>query len=267
VVGILGLGRMGSVIARHIAAAGFRVQAYDPVAREEDFGPAGVELRSSEGGAVEGADVVLLIVGYDEEVKDIVSAPGFQASCRPGQVVAVMSTVRPSTMAEIAAALPAGVAAVDVPVCRGQVAADEGRLLALLGGAEADVQRCLPVLRAFCTDMEHVGDLGTGQVAKMANNVMLWSAYFGVFEAMQLMRGAGVDAERARQALRSSSADSWALSMWPNVRPVWAHDDLAIAKQVAAAVGVEVPVLSAVSEAFGRWPNPEEVYESRSQVH
>ena len=257
---VLGLGRMGSVIAGHILAGGFKVKGYDPVADAKRFGEMGVELADSAAAAVAGADIVFLIVGYDEEVKGIVLDPAVVSNLHPGQVIAVMSTVRPGTMTQIQAALPPGVVIVDVPVCRGQVAADEGRLLALCGGHAADVDRCRKVLATFCSDVEHVGQLGAGQVAKMANNVMLWCNYFGIFEAMQLMRAAGVDAEQARKALQNSSADSRALSMWPDLRPVWAEDDLQIAKSVATEVGIQVPVLSAVADAFEVWPSPERYY-------
>jgi 3-hydroxyisobutyrate dehydrogenase-like beta-hydroxyacid dehydrogenase len=259
-VGILGLGRMGSSIAHNVARAGFRVQAFDPASEPVLFPEPNIELKQSEGGAAEGADIILVIVGFDEEVKTILFQPGFVARLHAGQVIAVMSTVRPDTMNELRRGLPDFVRLVDAPVCRGQVAADEGRLLALVGGDVADVDNVRDVLGAFCTQIERTGALGTGQVTKMANNVMLWAAYFGVFESMRLMRAAGVDVDLARNALLSSSANSWALSMWPDIRPVWAQDDLEIAQQVATSLDVPAPVLASVYDAFQLWPNPEQTY-------
>lgn len=255
-IGVLGLGRMGSVIAGHLVAAGFHVFGYDPAEPSRPL--PGVVRCSSEAEVAESADAILVIVGFDEEVKTILFEERFFAALRGGHLIAILSTVQPATLNDIRATIPDQVGIVDAPLCRGQVAADEGRLLALLGGADGDLERFTPVAAAFCSDVIRVGGLGAAQVAKMANNVMLWSAYFGVFESMRLMNAAGVDIDTARDALLTSSARSWALEMWPDVRPVWAHDDLAIARTVAANLHVPVPVLESVAEAFDIWQKPEE---------
>ncbi|TFB75016.1 NAD(P)-dependent oxidoreductase [Cryobacterium glaciale] len=255
-IGVLGLGRMGSVIAGHLVTAGFHVFGYDPA--EVSHPLPGIIRCSSEAEVAESADVILVIVGFDEEVKNILFEERFFAALRSGHLIAILSTVQPATLNDIRATIPDHVGIVDSPVCRGQVAAEEGRLLALLGGADGDLERFTPVATAFCSDVIRVGGLGAAQVTKMANNVMLWAAYFGVFESMRLMNAAGVDVETAREALLTSSARSWALEMWPDVRPVWAQDDLAIAKQVAENLHVPVPVLESVADAFDIWQKPEE---------
>lgn len=260
VVGVLGLGRMGSVIAGHLARAGFPVVGYDPVARAEDFAPLGVTLVGSEAETVGRAELVFVVVGFDEEVKDLILAPDLLARCREDTVLAIVSTVLPATLHDIRRALPAGTALVDCPVARGQVAADEARLLAFAGGEVADVERCRPALEAFCTDVEYVGPISAGQAAKLANNMMLWSAFFGVFESMQLLRASGADLDLVRTALLKSSAASFALELWPNCRPVWGPDDLRIAAEVARRFDVEVPVTDAISAAFVTHPNPEEQF-------
>jgi 3-hydroxyisobutyrate dehydrogenase len=262
VVGILGLGKMGTPIAGHLTKAGFSVIGFDPAARQEDFDPIGVKLVTSEAEAAEKADVLFVIVGFDEEVKNIVLAPEFQARCKDGLILAIVSTVLPATLLDIEKQLPDRVTLVDCPVARGQKAADEARLLAFAAGDSVAVERCLPALRAFCTDVEHVGGIGSGQVAKMANNMMLWACFFGVFESMQLLRASGVDMDRVRTALMKSSAYSFALDLWPNARPVWARDDLVIAREVAAQLGVDVSVTAAIAEAFEKYPDPEKVYAS-----
>lgn len=260
VVGVLGLGRMGSVIAGHLARAGFPVLGYDPVARPEDFTPLGVTLVGSEAETVRRAELVFVIVGFDEEVADLVTAPEFRAACHDRTLLAMVSTVLPATLHAIRRALPAGTALVDCPVARGQLAADEGRLLAFAGGDPADVRRLRPALDAFCTDVEHVGPISAGQAAKLANNVMLWSAFFGVFESMQLLRASGADLGRVRTALLKSSAASFALELWPHCRPVWGPDDLRIAAEVARRFGIDAPVTDAVAAAFDTHPNPEEQF-------
>lgn len=259
VVGLLGLGRMGNAISRHLVRAGFRVQGYDPKIGASDVLPS-VKVVDSEREAVVGADVILMVVGFDDELKRIVSDPQWAGSLSAGQVIVVVSTVQAETIKMISEVVGHGVKVVDAPVCRGQQAADDGTLLAVVGGAEGDVQLCRPVLDAFCSDVVRVGGLGAGQVVKMANNVMLWANYFGIFDAMRLMHSAGVDLEQATAALMSSSASSWALGKWPDLRPVWAADDLEIAGQVAAAHELEVPVTNALAEAFRIWPSPEETF-------
>lgn len=259
-VGVLGLGRMGGVIAGHLARAGFPVVGYDPAAREEDFAPLGVTLLGSEAETVGRAELVFVIVGFDEEVKDLILAPDLLARCRDDTVLIVVSTVLPATLHEIRRVLPAGTALVDCPVARGQVAADEARLLAFAAGEVADVERCRPALDAFCTDVEYVGPISAGQAAKLANNMMLWAAYFGIVESMQLLRASGADLDRVRAALLKSSAASFALELWPYCRPVWGPDDLRIATEVARRYGIDAPVTGAVAAAFAKDPLPEEQF-------
>ena len=85
VIGVLGLGRMGSVLARHVAGAGFSVQAYDPAFPGSGSTREGVSLRSSEPAAIVGADIVLVVVGYDEEVKEILLSRECLDATAPGR--------------------------------------------------------------------------------------------------------------------------------------------------------------------------------------
>lgn len=257
IVGVLGVGRMGRAVVHNLLKGGYRVCGYDPVFSEENKPFSELQLCTSEADLASRSDFILVILGFDEEVRDIVLADDFRSGLKPGSIVGIMSTVLPGTLLTIREGLPEGVALLDLPVCRGQKAADEGRLLCLVGGNHQDLDKVSAVLSSFCADIEHVGDVGSGQVAKMANNVMLWSSYFGVFDGLRLMAESGVSLEHGTEALLGSSAQSWALKMWPDVRPVWAADDLRIAIHFARSKGLEVPVLEAVAAAFAKWPNPE----------
>ncbi len=145
-------------------------------------------------------------------------------------------------MVEVAeSASKRGVHVVDSPVCRGGKAADEGTLLAFVGG-EADVfSRLAPVLSCFASDLVHTGPVGTGQVAKAANNMVMWSCLIADHEALALAQRYGMDVEKLREALKMSSADNYVLRNWRVNTMAWAEDDMEIVQQMAADRGMALP--------------------------
>jgi 3-hydroxyisobutyrate dehydrogenase-like beta-hydroxyacid dehydrogenase len=147
---------------------------------------------------------VLVCVGYDEELRKLLAASGELAKMASGTIVAILSTVHPRTVVELAKmALERGVHVVDTTVCRGSWAADEGTLLSFVGGEAAVVEQLRPVLAAYSTDIVHTGPVGTAQVAKAANNMIMWSCLIANHEALALAKRFGMDPERLREALSS----------------------------------------------------------------
>jgi 3-hydroxyisobutyrate dehydrogenase-like beta-hydroxyacid dehydrogenase len=130
---------------------------------------------------------------------------------------------------------------VDSTVCRGGRAADEGTLLSFVGGPAEVVGRLTPVLRAYSSDVVHSGEVGSAQVAKAANNLVLWACLVADHEALALARRYGVDVEKLRQALMLSSAANDALAKWGTQTMAWAEDDMAIVAEMAAEAGVALP--------------------------
>ena len=120
-------------------------------------------------------------------------------------------------------------------------AADDGTLLCFVGGAAEPVERLRPVLAAFASDIVHTGALGSAQVAKAANNLVLWACLVADHEALALARCHGLDVEQLRQALGISSAANDALAKWGTQTMAWADDDMAIVAQMARECGLKLP--------------------------
>ncbi|HET6781195.1 MAG TPA: NAD(P)-dependent oxidoreductase, partial [bacterium] len=178
-VGILGLGRMGLPMGRHLLRAGFAVHGFDPheaqLAALSDAG--GKALRSAS--AVAGkSEAILIMVADDAQVKEVTMGSGgvFEAA-KPGTVCIISSTVKPSTCREIAtAAEKRGIKVLDAPVARGQRAAEEGTLTVFAGGERSTFEQCRPIFEAFGKEVVHIDErVGSGQVAKLVNNLILWA--------------------------------------------------------------------------------------------
>jgi 3-hydroxyisobutyrate dehydrogenase-like beta-hydroxyacid dehydrogenase len=238
-VGVIGAGRMGLPIIGHLAKKGFRTLATDinPAKRAE------VEARKAQWApsleALAGeCSVMLVCVGFDRELRELFS----KLTPKPGAIVAVLSTVNPRTVQELAKeAQGRGFELVDSTVCRGGRAADEGTLLSFVGGPPAVVERLTPVLRAYSSDVVHSGEVGSAQVAKAANNLVLWACLVADHEALALASRYGVDIEMLRRALLLSSAANDALAKWGTQTMAWAEDDMAIVAEMAAECGLALP--------------------------
>jgi 3-hydroxyisobutyrate dehydrogenase len=172
----------------------------------------------------------------------LLAPTGGLGSLSPGSIVAILSTVHPRTVIELAASAAArGVHVVDSTVCRGGKAADEGTLLSFVGGEAEVVERLKPVLSAYSTDIVHTGGVGTAQVAKAANNMIMWSCLIANHEALALAQRFDMDVEMLREALKLSSADNYVLRNWRTNTMAWAEDDMDIVQQMAAERGVALP--------------------------
>jgi 3-hydroxyisobutyrate dehydrogenase-like beta-hydroxyacid dehydrogenase len=142
----------------------------------------------------------------------ICSPDGVLAGMAAGGVIVVHSTVHPDTCRRIAElAARKGVSLVDAPVSGGGGAALEGRLLVLAGGAAEVVERCRPVFEAFGDPVLHLGPIGSGQIAKICNNLMLTANLAVAENALALGRDLGVDPAQLAEAIAAGSGASYAL--------------------------------------------------------
>jgi 3-hydroxyisobutyrate dehydrogenase-like beta-hydroxyacid dehydrogenase len=232
---------MGQPIIGHLARKGFTTRVYDIDSGKR----ASVEERGAQWAAdlaslAAASDVMLVCVGYDEELRALF--PQLAPAARRGAIVAVLSTVHPKTVQELAATYaPRGLMVVDATMCRGGRAADEGTLLCFVGGDEATVAWLRPVLGAFASDIVPTGAVGSAQVAKAANNLILWACLVADHEALALAQCHGLDIDRLRQALGISSAANDALAKWGTQTMAWAEDDMAIVAEMARECGLELP--------------------------
>jgi len=242
---------MGLAMVRHLIKQGYQVTACDiddkQLAKASDIGAATAKTPAE---VAHAADFVIVAVGYDEELRQVVlEVDGLLANLAPGSVIAISSTAKPDTVKALDQEARAhGVAILDAPICRGRFAADEGTLLALVGGAPEVVERGRAIYSCFCSDYAHLGEVGHGQVGKTMNNLLLWINAVGLIEAGRLAETTGIDLVKLRAALLISSGASNALKEWDMVSFTWALKDMQIAADLADKAGLSLPITGAIKE-------------------
>jgi 3-hydroxyisobutyrate dehydrogenase len=242
-IGLLGCGRMGAAIGRHLLAAGLPLAVFDPVpAAARSLGDLGADVCADAGSVAVRSDLVLVVVVDDAQVREAV------LECldvsKAGTVLAICASVRPDTCRELAEeAARDGFDVIDAALVRGERGAEEGRLALFCGGPVGVVDRCRPAFAAFATDVVHIGDVGAGQVAKTANNVLLWACIRADVEAQRLARALGVEPHRLRAALAVGSGANRPLEEWGKHRLRWPQKDLEVAAAIAREAGVETPLV------------------------
>lgn len=242
-VGMIGAGRMGQPMIGHLARKGFIVEAYDiDPAKRGAVEAKGGRWQQDLASLAKSCEVILICVGFDKELRELLAPQGGLKDLPRGTIIAILSTVHPRTVVELAElGAKRGVHVVDSTVCRGGKAADEGTLLSFVGGDAAVVERLKPVLAAYSTDIVHTGPVGTAQVAKAANNMVMWSCLIANHEALALAQRFGMDPEQLREALKMSSADNYVLRNWRVNTMAWAEDDMEIVQAMATEKGIALP--------------------------
>lgn len=242
-IGFIGAGRMGMPMIAHAARKGFAVTVYDvDAAKRAAVEQKGARWAPDLAALGREAEAILICVGYDRELRELLAAEGGLKGLPRGTIVAILSTVHPRTVVELAeTAMKRGVHVIDSTVCRGGKAADAGTLLSFVGGEPEVVERMKPVLSAYSSDIVHTGKVGTAQVAKAANNLVMWSCLIANHEALALAHRYGMDVEALREALKLSSADNYVLRNWRENTMAWAEDDMEIVQQMAADRGIALP--------------------------
>lgn len=249
-VGVIGAGRMGQPIIGHLASKGFAVLVHDlDHSRRPLIEACGANWSDSAAELAGSSDAILICVGYDRELRELISGQGILPHTRPETIIAVLSTVLPETMSALAEiGRQQQIHVVDSTVCRGGRAADTGTLLSFVAGAVEVIERLKPVLATYSTDIVHTGAIGTAQVAKAANNLILWACLVADHEALALAKRFGMDIEILRQALMVSSANNCALKDWGTQSMAWAQDDMAIVGAMADECGISLPQAGVVRE-------------------
>jgi 3-hydroxyisobutyrate dehydrogenase len=250
-IGIVGVGRMGLAMLKHLVKNGYQVTACDidetQLAKAREAGAATSKTPAE---AARAADFVIIGVGYDDEVNAVVlGADGLLSALAPDAVIAVSSTARPDTVKALDKQAQArGIHVLDAPICRGRFAADAGTLLALVGGKAEVVERGRRVYGCFCSDYAHLGELGHGQVGKTINNLLLWINAVGLMEAGRLAESTGIDLAKLRAALLMSSGGSDALKEWDMISFTWALKDMQIVADLSDQAGLALPITGAIKE-------------------
>jgi 3-hydroxyisobutyrate dehydrogenase-like beta-hydroxyacid dehydrogenase len=232
--GMIGLGAMGLQMARHMVNKGFEV------AGAENHG---VRLCGSAAEVGRHAEIVLVMVQTDAQVEDVVARSGLLDTLARGAVICIASSVAPELCRRLAALAKAqGIGVLDTPVVLGQEAANHGTLTVYAGGEEKWLQVAKPALHAFGQKILHLGDVGSGQIAKTINNMLLWACMTANFEALTLAKKLGADIPRLVEALGHGSGANWSLSRWGKSTGKWAEKDMDVALELAQEADVPVPL-------------------------
>jgi 3-hydroxyisobutyrate dehydrogenase-like beta-hydroxyacid dehydrogenase len=213
-IGFLGIGLMGAPQARNLLKAGYAVTAWNRSrAKADALVVDGASVAETPADAARDADIVVMMLENGPIVTDVLFAQGAAAAMRPGTLVIDMSSIKPFEAQDHAARLAAnGIRHVDAPVSGGTVGAIEGTLAIMAGGDAADYERAEPVLRTMGRPV-HVGPAGSGQLAKLANQIIVGVTIGAVAEALLLAKRGGADPARVREALRGGFAESRILEL------------------------------------------------------
>lgn len=245
-VGMIGVGEMGVLMAGHIAAKGYEIQANDVVAENiQEAVRRGA--RPAPKIADITADVFIVMVRTDAQVSQVTDE--ILAIAKPGSVIAVSGTHHPEAMkTQGAKAAAKGVRYVDCPVVYGMDGARAGKLLSLCGGKEEDVEMARPVLECYSRDVLRVGSLGAGQIAKTCNNLLHWQHAVGNYEALLIAKRYGIDPQKMREVLLKSPGTNGTLERWDETRFTWHEKDMDVALELAQAGGLVLPLSGQVDQ-------------------
>ncbi|MEP6740263.1 MAG: NAD(P)-dependent oxidoreductase [Caldimonas sp.] len=263
-VAFLGLGVMGDPMAGHLAAAGHRVTVYNRTAAKAAAWVAanGGASAPTPAKAARGADLVFACVGNDDDLRAVtLGVSGAFSAMRVGAVFVDHTTASASVARELtAAAIERGLAFVDAPVSGGNVGAVNGTLTVMCGGDAAAFAEARPVAMAFAKAMTLLGPSGSGQLAKMVNQIAIAGLVQGLAEAIAFGERSGLDMTAVLEVIGKGAAQSWQMD---NRGPTmienrfdfgfavdWMRKDLGIALEEASRNGARLPVTALVDQFY-----------------
>ena len=250
IIGLIGAGRMGLAQIKHLINAGYAVSCCEKTDTQQTKALAlGAVLRESPAAVFEEASIVYVAVGFDPEVERVCSGPsGLLNSKQSEGVVVVNSTCDPELMIELSTAFKnRGIDFLDVPIARGGWAADNGTLLAMVGGNQRVLDKVQPSLSTFCSDIRLMGPVGRGQVTKAINNLLLWLNGIGLLESAQIAESYDMDLEHLREVLLESSGKSKAMEDWSKMTFTWAAKDMEIVNAILERYGLDLGLIRALA--------------------
>jgi 3-hydroxyisobutyrate dehydrogenase len=261
IAAFIGLGNMGYPMAGHLAAAGHEVRVFNRTqAKAEQWAGSHTGTAcSTPAEAAAGADFVALCVGADADVRAVsYGDDGVLATMAQGAVLVDHTTASAELARELGEACAAkNIGFVDAPISGGQAGAEKGALSVMCGGAEADFDKALPLVYAYSSAVTLVGDVGSGQLTKMCNQILCAGAIQGAAEAIAFGQKAGLDMSKVLAAVTKGAAGSWYLSNRGETMVNdefdfgfavdWMAKDLGLVQEEASALGAETPLTALVS--------------------
>ncbi len=271
---------MGYPMAGHLAANGFPTTVYNRTQTRaaewlEAHRNAGaqVAIAATPAIAAEGADVVFMCVGNDDDVREVAHGPdGTIGAMGEGALLVDHTTASQELALELDAACAArGIGFLDAPVSGGQAGAENGALTVMIGGRDGDYQRALPLLEAFAKKTALLGPVGAGQLTKMVNQICIAGVLQGLAEGVHFAQRAGLDVEQVVDVISQGAAQSWQMVNRAETMAQdqfefgfavnWMRKDLRIALNTADDLGARLPLTALVDQFYadvqnmggGRW--------------
>lgn len=214
-IGFVGTGVMGRSMVKNLLKDGYSVAVYNRTkSSAEELFALGVQWVDSVAGLARLSDVVITMVGYPKDVEEVyLSEEGLIANAKPGSVLIDMTTSSPLLAQRIARAGKAGgIDILDAPVSGGDVGAQNGTLVIMVGGEERAFSEVMPIFKAMGKNIILHGPAGAGQYTKMANQITIAAGMVGVCEAIAYAQKAGLDPSRVLDSIAGGAAGSWSLS-------------------------------------------------------
>ncbi|MBK4786263.1 MAG: 2-hydroxy-3-oxopropionate reductase [Pantoea sp. Pent] len=255
-IGFIGLGIMGKPMSKNLVKAGYTLVVRDHNASNEaELVELGATVAKTPKELAAQVDVVITMVPNSPQVKEVcLGENGIIEGAKPGLVVIDMSSIAPLASREVHDALAEkGIRMLDAPVSGGEPKAIEGTLSVMVGGDKALFDQCYDVLKAMAGSVVHTGDIGAGNVTKLANQVIVALNIAAMSEALSLATKAGVNPELVYQAIRGGLAGSTVLDakapmvLDRNFKPGF-RIDLHIKDLANAGIGAHLPLTAAVME-------------------
>ncbi|NDH92684.1 MAG: NAD(P)-dependent oxidoreductase [Actinobacteria bacterium] len=265
-VAFVGLGVMGGPMARHLATKGHEVTVYNRTAAKAAAWVAanGGKSAATPRDAATGADMAMVCVGNDDDVRSVIYGnDGVLAGIKKGGVVVDHTTASATLARELAARCAEhGVGFIDAPVSGGQAGAENGQLSVMCGADDSAVfDRAYPVLMSYAKVCKRLGNAGSGQLAKMVNQICIAGIAQGLSEGLNLALAAGLDPDALVEVISQGAAGSWQMSNRAKTMVrnefnfgfavEWMRKDLAICLEEAQRLGVDLPITRIVNDFYG----------------
>jgi 3-hydroxyisobutyrate dehydrogenase-like beta-hydroxyacid dehydrogenase len=260
-VAFVGLGVMGAPMAGRLAQAGHEVRVYNrsPEKAQRWASAHQGAAFTSVAEAAEKAEAAILCVGDDRDVRAVFDAA--LGALAPGALIIDHTTASASLARALSDEAKAqGRAFVDAPVSGGQAGAEAGRLTIMAGGEAADFVRAEPLMRSYGAAITHIGPAGSGQLAKMVNQICIAGVVQGLAEGLHFADAAGLDIEKVIGAISKGAAQSWQMeNRWRTMRDGkfdfgfavdWMRKDLGLVLAEARANGASTPVAALVDQFY-----------------
>lgn len=262
-IGFIGLGIMGKPMAKNLLKAGYSVVAYDINADAvNELVQAGAERGASSADVASKTEIIITMLPNSPHVKEaVLGKDGVLEGAKPGTILVDMSSIAPLASKEIfEKAAEKGVVMLDAPVSGGEPKAIDGTLSIMVGGPEDAFNKVEEVLKKMGSSVVRVGDIGSGNITKLANQIIVALNIAAMSEAMVLATKAGVDPEKVYEAIRGGLAGSTVLNakmplvLQRNFKPGFRIElhikDLMNALETGHDIGVPLPLTSQVMETM-----------------